>query len=295
MDTQRAFDWLNDSTHPLTQHRLISEFPARFGQEHRHLAARSAMATLPQAQDRGWMAETKGLWLIYHLSALAECALTRELLDAEPAVRRALEQPPDCGCGEALALRALVMLGWGQEPQVRARLEAFCSHQLPDGGWFCLNRLQKRHSPSKSCYRDALHGLLLAGECAKRGIPFAGAAGVADYFLRRNLFYRTGDPTGPVLDLRPGWRPQDTFYPFEAMRVGIQNIVESLCALGLGGHGALTEAWALLAAHTGEQSRLLLDGTLQRSWLPREAVGRPSRWVTLYALMAETENMEKQE
>lgn len=303
MDTQRAFDWLNDSTHPLTRHRLMAEFPARFGEEERRQAAQAAIAALPQAQvagassvrstrpagDLGWMTGTKGLWLTYHLSALAECALTRELFDAEPAVRRLLDQPMDCGCGDALALRALVMLGWGCDPEVRARLDAFCAHQRPDGGWFCLHRLQKRHAPAKSCYRDALHGLLLAGECAKRQIPFAGAAGVADYFLRRNLFYRSDDPTQPVLDMRPGWRIQDTFYPFEVMRVGVQNVVESLCALGHGGHPALKEAWTLLETHTDEQGRLVLDGTLQRSWLPKEAVGKSSRWVTLYALLAKAE------
>lgn len=286
MDTQRAFDWLNDPARPLTRHRLMAEFPVRFEEEERRRAAQAAITTLPQTRDRDWMTEAKGLWLTYHLSALAECALTRELYDAEPAVRRTLEQPMDCGCGDALALRALVMLGWGQEPEARARLDAFCAHQRPDGGWFCLHRLQKRHAPAKSCYKDALHGLLLAGECAKRGIAFAEVTGVADYFLRRNLFYRSDDLTQPVLDMRPGWRIQDTFYPFEVMRVGVQNVVESLCALGYGDHPALEEAWALLAAHTDEQGRVELDGTLQRSWLPKEAVGKPSRWVTLYTMLA---------
>ena len=294
MNTESAFTWLDDPAHPLTRHRLMAEFPDRFTEEQRTQGLTSALAALPQAQDTAWMTETKGLWLIYHLMALAECALTRDAFDAGPAVRRVLEQPLDCGCGDALALRALVMLGWGNEPLVRERLDAFCAHQLSDGSWFCLHRLQKRHPPKKSCYRDALHGLLLAGECAKRGVSFAGAPGVADYFLRRNLFYRTDDPTKPVLDMRPGWRIQDTFSPIETMRVGVQNVLESLCALGYGEHPALAEARDLLAQRTDEASRVRLDGTLQKSWLPKEAVGKPSYWVTLYALMAHQQRYTNQ-
>ena len=287
MNTESALAWLDDPAVPLIRHRLMAELPDRFPAEQREQAAVDAVATLPQARDTAWMTETKGLWLIYHLLALAECGLTRDIVDAEPAVRRVLEPPLDCGCGDALALRALVMLGWGGEPQVRERLDAFCAHQMGDGGWFCLHRLQKRSPPKKSCYRAALHGLLLAGECAKRGVPFAGAQGVADYFLRRNLFYRTADDSQPVLGMRPGWRVQDTFFPMETMRVGVQNIVESLCALGHGRHPALDEAWAMLEERTDEAGRVRLDGTLQKSWLPKENVGKPSRWVTLYAVLAE--------
>lgn len=289
MSTESALAWLDDPAFPLTRHRLMAELPGRFPAEQRSQAAADAIAALPQAQGFAWMTETKGLWLIYHLLALAECGLTRDTVDAEPAMRRVLELPLDCGCGDALALRALVMLGWGGEPQVRERLDALCAHQMGDGGWFCLHRLHKRNPPKKSCYRDALHGLLLAGECAKRGVPFAAAPAVADYFLRRNLFYRSDDPSLPVLDMRPGWRVQDAFFPMETMRVGVQNVLEALCALGHGRHPALDEAWELLAQRSDEAGLMRLDGTLQKSWLPKEAVGKPSRWVTLYAVLAELE------
>lgn len=48
-----------------------------------------------------------------------------------------------------------------------------------------------------------------------------------------------------LLNARDGWRSIDAFYPFEVMRVGLQNIVEAFCALGYGNDERLKEAWNL--------------------------------------------------
>ena len=98
-----------------------------------------------------------------------------------------------------------------------------------------------------------------------------------------------------MLNCREGWRTIDTFYPFEVMRVGLQNIVESISALGYGNDPRLQEAWDLLAAKQGADGKFSLDGTLSKSYLPKERVGKPSKWVTFYALLAQTERDTKLE
>lgn len=83
----------------------------------------------------------------------------------------------------------------------------------------------------------------------------------------------------------------DTFYPFEPMRVGLQNVVEAFCALGYGNDERLLEAWSLLENHKDETGKVILKGTLTKSYLPktREKEGKPSKWVTFYTLLAEQE------
>ena len=42
---------------------------------------------------------------------------------------------------------------------------------------------------------------------------------------------------------------------------------------------------------TGD-GKYILDGTLAKSYLPKERAGKPSKWVTFYALLAQKEKDE---
>jgi hypothetical protein len=108
------------------------------------------------------------------------------------------------------------------------------------------------------------------------------------YFLRRRLFYRTDDPTRLVLNDHPGRRMTDAFFPSEYFRVGLPVLLEALAVLGAGEAPELREAWRLLEEKKDPEGRLLLEGTLplNKSYLPKERVGKPSKWATLYACLA---------
>jgi hypothetical protein len=134
-----------------------------------------------------------------------------------------------------------------------------------------------------------MHALMFCAECRKRGIKAGMEDALLDYFWNHNLFYRTDDPDALILNAREGWRTIDTFYPFEVMRVGLQNIVESLCALGHGGDPRMSEAWEILNNKRTPDGRYVMNGTLTKSYLPRERAGKPSKWVTFYALLAKKE------
>jgi len=75
----------------------------------------------------------------------------------------------------------------------------------------------------------------------------------------------------------------DAFFPVEVQRVGLPVLLEALATLGAGRALELQEAWQLLDGKTDDQGRVRLDGTLAKSYLSRERVGKPSKWATLYA------------
>ena len=230
-----------------------------------------------------------GLWRTYFLTAIAECGLSLEDVGADREAALLLhggKGTSENSCGDMMHLRALVRLGFGHTPAVREALTLASARQLPDGGFLCLHRLDKLCYTPKSCVKANLHALLLAAECKKRGIDLPYSEDLLAYFWRHRLFYRTARPDVLMLDCRAGWRTIDTFYPFEVMRVGLQNVVEAFAALGLGADARLQEAWALLDAHRDEEGKYRLGGTLTKSYLPKERVGQPSKWVTLYALLA---------
>jgi hypothetical protein len=190
-----------------------------------------------------------------------------------------------------MRLRALVMLGFSSEPQIDKILNNIKERQLPDGGFLCLHRLDKLGYIPKSCVKSNLHALMLCAELKKRGIETAFESGLLSYFWNHNLFYRSSDRSALILNAREGWRTIDTFHPFELMRIGLHNFTEAFCALGYGNDGRLNKAWNILNSRKNNDGAYLLDGTLIKSYLPKEHVGKPSKWVTFYALLAEKEKI----
>jgi hypothetical protein len=228
-----------------------------------------------------------GQILVYNLTALAEMGLTREDVSIEPVVGRLLDQPFDANCADLMALRAMVMLGYGMDERVVERLKKMTSARLPDGGWLCLHRVNKMDRVPKSCIKVAMHGLLLAAELKKRGIEIAGTEQLLHYFLKRHLFYRMDRPDQWVLN-QPGRRMMDVFFPNEYFHVGLPLLLEALAVLGAGEAAELDEAWGFLDAKKDRQGKIPLEGTLpgNKAYLPKERVGSPSKWGTLYTYLA---------
>jgi hypothetical protein len=285
---REAIEWLLEVDNPGVRLRTLTGLYGLSGDDEQvREARRLVVRTLPAARDLTWM-EMKGQAVVYGLTALAEAGLSREDVPVEPAVNQVLSTPFDANCGELMALRALVMLGYGSDPRLERRLVQFNQAQLPDGGWLCLHRVRKMKKTPKSCIRTAMHGLLLAGELAKRGRRFEASEPLTGYFLRRRLFYRTGYPEQLVLNDHPGRRMIDVFFPIEFFRVGLPLLLEALAALGAGQTAELREAWDLLDGKMDPLGRIPLEGTLplNKAYLPRERVGKPSKWGTLYALLA---------
>ena len=236
-----VIQWLLSDDNPAVKYRTQTEL---LGQE----ADKSDVVKWLGAFLPADWKERKGLWSAYCLNSFAECGLAFEDtgLDMDSAIGFGEDAPFDVGCGDYMRLRALVRLGLGEELTVRAVINKLSERQLPDGGFLCLHRLDKLKYTPKSCVKDNMLALLFCAECKKKGISTDITELLLEYFWNHRLFYRTDNLEILILNAREGWRTIDAFYPFEVMRVGLQNIVESLCALGYGNDPRLDEAWEIL-------------------------------------------------
>jgi hypothetical protein len=193
----------------------------------------------------------------------------------------------DAACGDALLLGALVSLGYEDNERVRDWLNAFSESVLPDGGFLCLHvRPAFKYTP-KSCMKDNINVLLMLAECKKHGLVFECTDKLLHYFMKRRIFYRSDSPNTLVLGDRPGKRMIDNYFPAEPSRVGLPQLLCAFSVLGAGNKPELKEAWELLDHKKDEEGKSPLEGTLAKSYLPKERVGKPSKWVTLYAMLAE--------
>lgn len=276
--------WLLEDSNPAIQYRTRTEL---LGENSDISPVRDwILSRLPA----DWP-EAKGLWYRYYILALAECGLKHENVP-QGCLDRAigdLETAFECGCADFMLLYALVKLGLGECKAIHQIIASLNDRQLPDGGFVCERRLKKLGYTPKSCYKANLHALMLAAGCKKAAIEAPFTAALAEYFLRRNIFYRSDTPDTLVLDSREGWRCTDIFHPFETMRVGLHSIVEAFAALGFGQAEPVRAAFNLLEQHKNVDGRVILDATLTKSYLPKERVGKPAKWPTFYALLAEKE------
>lgn len=279
-------NWLLEDDNPAVKYRIQTEILGEKADKD------PIIAWVNRFLPADWRERT-GLWATYYLTAIAECGLSYEDISFKiDNVIRDTKASFEHGCGDYMCLRALVRLGLAEEHDVAAIIDELSEKQLPDGGFLCLHRLDKlKHTP-KSCVKANMMALMFSAECRKKGIKVPIEKQLLDYFWNHKLFYRTNNPETLILNAREGWRTIDTFYPFEVMRVGLQNIVESLCALGYGNDDRLKEAWDILNRKITEDGKYILNGTLSKCYLPKERVGKPSKWVTFYALLAEKERSE---
>ena len=282
--TAAVLAWLLDSANPAVKYRVKTELldladdPAE------------ALSWIVQKWPADWY-KTKGLRYVYSVNALAECGLHRSDMPSEwfePAMDR-IRTGFDFGCEAFLLLQAMAALGFGEDPGVQEMFALLHLKQLPDGGFLCERRRGKLKYVPKSCYKADYYALRLCSCCRKNGITLEIEPGIVRYFLDRNLLFRRDHPEELVLNGKEGWRNADAFYPFEVMRVGIQNMMETVSALGYGNAPEAAIGWEYLESAKDAMGRVILSGTLTKSYLPKEKVGSPSAWATFYALLAEKE------
>ena len=60
-----------------------------------------------------------------------------------------------------------------------------------------------------------------------------------------------------------------------------------------GDNKCLAKAWEIIENNKDDMGRVLLQGTLTKSYLPKEKVGKASKWATFYTLLAEKQRMEQ--
>lgn len=275
-----TIDWLLEDSNPAIKYRTQTELLGQLAD------VSSAKDWIFSKLPENWF-ETKGLWYAYYVTALAECGLTITDIPTEH-LSIALEKNNfEYGCADFMVFRSLVKLGFNEHIAVKNLIDSFQKDSLPDGGFLCKRRLKSFNYTPKSCYKSNIHALMFLAECRKKNIDITFGQPLIDYFLNRNIFYKTTNKTEIIMNGKEGWRIIDTFHPFEPMRVGIHNVVEAFSALGYGNDDRLKQAWEFLYNYKNDDGKIVLANTLTKSYLPKEQVGKPSKWVTFYTILAE--------
>jgi hypothetical protein len=290
-----VLDWLTEDDNPAIKYRTLTEICDKSSdnlqEEYAAIWEHKSVVKMFSKQNEN------GLWTnnsYEYLSACAELGLRKDSrLDKYidyivKDMTDAANENNDLGsCKCPLMLRALVKMDYHERDDVKELLSRFAAAQLYDGGFNC-QRLLKQKPERKSCYKAALHGLLLYNECKRKNVLPENSDKLLNYFLNRDVFY-SNDRTVSFKEGRAdkGWRFIDNFFPAEPIRVGLPLIVSALSILGAGNHSALIESWELLEAKKDRNGRLSLDGTLSKFPYNFGTVGKENKWVTFYALLAE--------
>jgi len=311
MRSNRVLEWLLEEDEPASRYRTLTELLERPADAPETERARQRIPTTGWAADllagrdpAGWWVSPESLYRPKYLATnwrmlvLSDLGLTREL----PAIRTSCERwmkkfatkggglggnsvgtPHHCAAGNQA--RALIRMGYANDPRVRRTLEWLLETAHPKGGWSCFSSGRNLDS-WEGLSAFAAYPRPLWTEEMRRVV---GAA--AEFFLEREL-YRQGTRYAPWFRFH---YPNHYYYD---LLVGL----DLLTSLGYTADPRLEFALSVLRTRRRPDGRWNLDaehpdveGAMLRWFrahpkqrptpLSMEKVGHPSKMVTLRALI----------
>lgn len=282
---EQIVTWLLEDKNPEIQYRAMVELLEK---NHDDSEVKDVKDTLLSSEvfDKIYQKLKLGKkWETYSaLAAFAEFGLTREDigLELDEYVNDLIEETGfQMLCGEALLLRNLILLGYGDDPRVQKEVPLVFAKQKPDGGYGCLSKKPKINT-AKGCYRQTNTYLLLAAALKKKGFDIPQQEKeLINYYLNREVLYTNHDHNiFAVPDLA------GTFYPLDPVKIGLQMTIYSLSVLGYGADERCQKAWAVLESKKDEYGHYILDKSLSKPVYKIGKAGAPNKWATLYAVLA---------
>lgn len=282
----KIIKWLLEEESPEVRYRTLTEclkYPKESVEVQQAKAALFAAPIFLKAMNS--LKEEK-IWPRYDaLTSFAEWGLTREDLEMDEEVRKLIK---DTGfhpmCGEALLLRNLVKLGYEEWEDVRTEIYCALGKIKEDGGFGCISKNKKINDPKlphKSCARITANYLLLIAEMKQKEMEIPCENELVHYFLKRNLIFRTDNPQRLVVE-----GMEDTYYPPDAIKTGIQNLLYAIHILGKDTDRNCQAAYEYLHTKKLEDGRFVLGKTKTNPCFKAGKPGKVNKWMTLYALMA---------
>ncbi len=284
---KQVIDWLLENENPEVKLRTLKEW---YGYDSKHPEVIEVTRQLLQSPIYNEaMDKLKGdkKWGKYDaLIALAEWGLTRYDIDIDEYVFSFIR---DTGfktmCGEGLLLRNLVKLGYYAEPIVKEEVSTMLSKLKRDGGFGCISKNKKMNDPAKehkSCVKITLGYLLLLAELKLQQVHMECEGPLVEYFTKRKLLYRTEDMNTIMVPVMA-----ETFYPVDAIQIGIQNLIYALAVLGQGNSDAVAEGWKYLNNKRDTNGAYILSKTKTVPAFKPGKKNKPNKWITLYALLTQ--------
>jgi hypothetical protein len=290
-DSTKIIQWLLEDTNPEVKLRTLKEYMG-YGDEHIEVVRAKEQLLVSsifvKAMDN-LISQNK--WKKYDaLIAFAEWGLTRKDIDIDSYVFELIENTGfKMMCGEALLLRNLVKLGYYNEAAVHEEIDNMFWAIKDDGGFGCLSKNKKINDPKKahkSCARITAGYLLLLAELKLMRIDMPCEKELVKYFTKRNIFYRTDDIQTVMVKVMT-----ETFYPIDAIQIGVQNLIYALSILGQGKTESAAEGWKYMKARQIEDGRYIITKSKTVPAFKPGSKNKPNKWITLYAIM--TENIER--
>jgi hypothetical protein len=316
MSPDRVLDWLLEPAQPSIRYLTLTRL---LGKRETDSEVRDARDRIPSAgwvreilshrdpagwwvRDRGWL-EPRFLGTHWNMLALADLAATRVIPEVRASAEYWMGKSPLRGggvggfgkgkghhCYTANMARALIQIGYGDDPRVRKTMEWLARTAHPQGGWTCRFSTD---GPAPSRTLDAWEGLGAFAVYPRSKWSPAMVACVergAEYYLDHEL-HKQGERYDPWY--RFHW-PVHYYYD---LLVGL----DILSALGYGDDPRLGFALDLLRQKRRSDGRWNLDAVQPDPYaatvkfyathpgqcpipLTFEEPGRPSKMITLRAM-----------
>lgn len=285
-------NWLLEDENPEVKLRTLREY---YGYDKDHpevLEAKENLINSPMYNHAMELLQGEKKWGKYDaLICFAEWGLTRDDIDIDEQVFTLIEQTDfKMLCGEGVLLRNLVKLGYYKETIIQEEIAIMFSKIKPDGGFGCISKNKKINDPAKehkSCVKITLGYLLLLAELKLQGVSMPCESQLVNYFVKRNIFYRMDDRETIMVPVMT-----QTFYPIDAIQVGVQNLIYALTVLEQADSDAVAEGWYYMNKQKDDDGRYRL---VKSKTVPAFKPGRKNKankWITLYAILANKEELK---
>ena len=280
-------NWLLEDSAPEVKYRTMIELQGRSKDEPEVKAAYQELMTSELMTTTLSKFQAKSKW--EHINALlilAELGIAREDVQIDDYVEQLLKKlNAGMKCARILMLRNLVALGYEKHPEVQAQItEAFATVR-EDGSVRCLDKGKKRNDsrlPDRGCYRQTTTYLLLAAELKKHGIEMPQNEALTNFYLNHEVLYHNEDPQKVIVE-----EMATTYFPIDHVHIGVQMILYGLAVLGDGNNKQCQRALKLLQSYQNDEGKYILSDSFTNPYWGVGTIGKPNKWVTLYALLAE--------
>ena len=219
--------------------------------------------------------------------ALAEFGLTRADVPIDDFIERTIKNMnySVMKCAKILLLRNLVSLGYYEHAWVNEEITSAFSTIREYGTFRCLDKTKKTNDsklPDRGCYRQTTTYLLLGAEMKKIGVILPQFEPLINFYINHYVAFRPEDPEKVIIKEMEG-----TFYPIDHVHMGLQMIMYGLSVLGAARHPNCEKARALLDSNRDSEGKYVLSESFTEPYFNVGKVGKPNKWVTLYALLSE--------
>lgn len=286
---QQIRDWLMEENTPEIRLRVLKEGLGYNDDNSEVIATKERLKSSKIYASVIKKLHSEKKWTIYDgILALAEWGITRGDMDQEldDVVSLFIEQNGfQILCGEPLLLRNLVKLGYDEEINIKDEIYRQFGKIKMDGGFGCISTNKKINDPKKehkSCVRLTAGYLMLAAEMELHGMEIPNKDRLINYFMKRNIFYRSDHKEQPMVDVM-----LETFFPADPIKIGVQYTTYALKLLGCASDcEAMREGYRVLNQFRQADGRYVLHNCKSMPAFNAGKKNEPNKWITFYAYMA---------